>query len=133
MAHIVGVYLVGDVGISSLGEHLTKLGAYLGDRPANGVAIDGGVHAADPVLALGPIDIAALDVEAVEPQQSGLFSADLSYHQNRDTLVRMVLEIPVPKFMLNDQGNWTRLIFLPCALLHMSLTSLGLVYWDFGV
>ncbi len=47
-------------------QHLRQVGAHLADAPADRVAVDDGVHPAESVHALGRVDVAALDVEAVE-------------------------------------------------------------------
>jgi hypothetical protein len=57
---------------------------------------------------LWAVDIASLDVEAVEPQQSGLLAVDIRHHIDRYALIRWVLDIGVPQLVPNDEGQRIR-------------------------
>jgi hypothetical protein len=54
---------------------------------------------------LGTIHIAALHVETVEPQQRRLFAPGLSGDQNGHTLVGVIVDVPVPQFVLDDETH----------------------------
>ena len=54
---------------------------------------------------LRTIDVASLEVEAVEAQQDGLLAVDVGRHLDRDSLVRVILDIGIPQLMPNDKGQ----------------------------
>jgi hypothetical protein len=51
------------------------------------------------------VDVAFLDVEAVEAQQRGLLAANIGRHFDGYTLVRMILDVAVPQLVSDDEGQ----------------------------
>src|SRR5215212_7136604 len=103
--------------VASAVKHLRELLAQDADGPANGVTVGDRVHAAmhtharpDPsggrqLRIFRPIDVAFLDVEAVETQQRGLLAIDIGRHFDGDALVRMILDIGIPKLVPDNKGQ----------------------------
>src|SRR6266566_889196 len=56
-------------------------------------------------LCIRTVDVAFLDVEAVEAQQGGLLAVDIGRHLDGDTLVRMILDIGIPQLVPDDEGQ----------------------------
>ena len=66
--------------------------------------------AADPARSgqlgiLRAVDIAFLDVEAVEAQQRGLLAVNIGGHVDGDTLVGMILDVGIPQLVSDDEGQ----------------------------
>ncbi len=106
-----------DVLVSGPVQHLRELLAQGPDGPADGIAIDDRIHpavhahaAADPAGGrqfgiFRAVDIASLDVEAVEAQQRGLLAVDIGRHVDGYTLVDMILDIAIPQLVSDDEGQ----------------------------
>ncbi|KAH0533478.1 hypothetical protein FGG08_007721 [Glutinoglossum americanum] len=99
--------MVRKVLISGGLKHGRQLVLYLLHRPADRVAVHRGVHAAELVHVLGTIHIAALQVKTVEPQQRCLFLPDLSDDQNGHALVGVVVNVPIPQLVLDNETYGT--------------------------
>ena len=54
------------------------------------------------------VDIASLEIEAVEAQQRGLPAVNVGRDVDGDTLVRMILDVGVPKLVSDDEGQGLR-------------------------
>src|SRR5262249_43668036 len=90
------------------------------DRPADRVAVDGRVHPVEIRRGRAPehrwpfstqvrifraVDVASLEVEAVEPQQRCLLAGDVRQYLDCDALIRMILDVAVPQFVAHSQGQ----------------------------
>ena len=108
---------LGDFFVSGPVQHLREFLAQGSDGPADGIAIGDRVHpavhahaAADPARGrqfgiFRAVDVAFLDVEAVEAQQRGLLAANIGRHVDGYTLVRMILDVAVPQLVSDDEGQ----------------------------
>ena len=106
-----------DFFVSGPVQHLREFLAEGSDGPADGIPIGERVHsavyahaAADTVRGcqlgiLRSVDVAFLDVEAVEAQQRGLLAANIGRHVDGYTLVRMILDVAVPQLVSDDEGQ----------------------------
>jgi hypothetical protein len=112
-----------DRRVSGALEHLRQVRGQRSNGPADGVAVGDRVHAvklADTdARALGAtqhrgrgdveigifraVDVAFLDVEAVEPEQAGFPPVDIGSHDDGDTLVGVILNVAVPEFVFDDE------------------------------
>jgi hypothetical protein len=107
----------GDILVAGPGQHLRQLGLEGSDGPADGIAIDDRVHpavhahaAADAARGcqfgiLRPVDIAFLDVEAVEAQQHSAAAADIGCYVDGHTLIDVVLDVAVPQLVPDGEGQ----------------------------
>ena len=117
VAHCAHVGRLGDFLVPGLFEHLRQFATEGPDGPADRVAVNDRIHAAVDAHAaadaaggrefgvLWAIDIATLEVEAIEAQQRRLFAIDVGRHVDRDALVRMILHIGVPQLVANGEGQ----------------------------
>ena len=98
-------------------EHLREFLAQDPDGPADGIAIGDRVHAAvhakpaaDPargrqIRVFRAVDVASLEVEAVEAQQRGLLAVHIGGHVDGDTLIRVILDVGIPQLVPDDEGQ----------------------------
>src|SRR5262245_13611352 len=98
-------------------EHLRELLTEDADCPADGITIDDRIHAAMHAHAaadtvggrqlrvIRTIDVASLDVEAVEAEQRGFLAANFGRHVDGYTLVHMILDIAIPQLVSDDEGH----------------------------
>src|SRR5215813_5238572 len=98
-------------------EHLRELLAEDADCPADGITIDDRIHAAMHAHAaadtvggrqlrvIRTIDVASLDVEAIEAEQRGLLAAHFGRHVDGYTLVHMILDVAIPQLVSDDEGH----------------------------
>ena len=96
-------------------EHLRQLGLQRPDGPADGIAVRDRVHpavhahaAADPargrqLRVLRSVDVASLEIEAVEPQQRSLLARDIGRHVDGYALVDMILDVAIPQLVPDDE------------------------------
>ena len=94
-----------DLLVAGRGEHLGQPGSELPDAPADRIPIGDGVDPADPVLALGGVDVAALHVEAMESKERHGFPAGLPLDHEDHPLVRMAVNVGVPLLVPDDEGD----------------------------
>src|SRR5690348_11133498 len=106
-----------DVLISSSLEHLRKLAAQDANGPPNWVTVRDRIHPAMHPHATAntawgrelrifrTVDIASLEVEAVETQQRSFLAANIGRHVDGDTLVGMILDVGIPQLMSYDEGQ----------------------------
>lgn len=125
LLHVGLVDLARDVVIAGGPKHFRQHGPDLLHRPAYRIAIHGGVHALELVDALGTVDVATFEIEAVETEQGGLLAVDLALHQDHRALVRVVLDIPVPKLVLHHDGHSASIEAGPALLLCHRNSSLA--------
>jgi len=98
-------------------------------RPADRVAVHRGIHAAEFVHVLGPIHIATLQVETVEPQQRRLFSPGLASNQNGHALVGVVVDVAVPQLVLDGKTHGTSCKCGPTTkLCHGQTSTISVAY-----
>ena len=51
------------------------------------------------------VDVASLDVEAVEPQQHGVLAVNVGRNVDRYTLVDVILDVAIPQLVSDDEGQ----------------------------
>ena len=66
------------------------------------------VHTEQLVFLLWAVDITALKIKTVKPQQGRFFTAVLAIDQDNHPLVRMVLNVTVPQLVLDYEGHVAR-------------------------
>src|SRR5262245_20991151 len=117
--HVDGL---GNLRIARASQHLLQLRPQRADGPADRVAVDGRVHPVEvrrrraaehrrpvnsQVRIFRAVDVASFEVEAVEPQQRGLLAGNVRHYQNGDALIRMILNVAVPQFVADGEGQRT--------------------------
>ena len=103
------VEAVGHRLVAGAAQHGAEPLPHLAHRPADGVAVDDRVHATDIVLALGIVDVAPLDVAAVEAQQRHLAPVEGPGHLDDGALVGVAVNVGVPLLVTHDEGDPARL------------------------
>src|SRR5215470_1797451 len=113
---------LGNLRIAGALEHFRQLRPQGADGPANRVAVDGRVHPVEvrrgraaehrwpfdtQVRIFRTVDVASFEVEAVEPQQRCLLAGNIRHHQDCDALIRMILDVAVPQFVADGEGQPT--------------------------
>ena len=108
---------LGDGLVAGPVQHLRQLLLQGPDGPADRIAVDDRVHpavhahaAADAarrcqIGVFRAVDVASLDVEAVEAQQRGLLAADIGRYVDGHTLVHVILDVAVPQLVSDDEGQ----------------------------
>src|SRR3546814_15046356 len=66
------------------------------------------------LLAVRRIDVAALDIEAVEAQQRRYLAAGFAFDQDDDSLVGVAVDVGVPLFLANDERSEERRVGKEC-------------------
>ena len=113
-----------DLRVAGPVQHLRQFRGQGPDGPADRIAVGDRVHAVQLAhAALGArlaqhrrrgdmqigvfraVDVASLDVEAVEAQQRGLPAVDIRRDVDGDTLVRVILDVAVPQLVPDDEGQ----------------------------
>ena len=120
-----------DVLVAGPVQHLRELVLQGPDGPADGIAVDDRVHPAVHAHAAAdaasgrqfgifrPVDIASLDVEAVEAQQHGFPAADIGRHVDGHTLVHVILDVAVPQLVSDDEPQGFRRERYPLRVWHV--------------